>query len=279
MPGPEKHPKPTFKVERISPDVARQYLEANSHNRPLSGAVVKNYTAEMRAGEWMMNAEAIKFDWNGRLVDGQHRLRALIRAGTTLEFLVARNLDPECFKSIDTGRARNAADIVGLRGIKYHAAVASAYRQLWRYLNRDKSKRRISNMQLLEFMDEHPRLGELATVALNKPYYVGKVLSQAAHVLVFYIVCVIDEPRGQIFFQCLARDRADAPSQVAYLRRRLTQLDSEALKPTAAVKLAMLIETWNHYLASRKLERLPRMYSHMPRFVPEPRFQRRISGA
>jgi hypothetical protein len=271
MSPPESRIQPTFVVERISPAKAGQYLEHNESNRKLSRTIVQTYAAEMQRGEWLMNAEAIKFDWNGRLVDGQHRLRAVIVSGRTLEFLVARNLDPCCFKTIDTGKIRNSADIMSLHGVAYPSAVATAYRLLWTYISRDKSKRRISNTQLIKFMGKHPDLALFAPEVMKRPLYVGPVLVQGTQIFAFYVMSRISEQRARLFFQCLARERADAPQQVAALRHRLIQLGSEVLPPTPTVKRAMLIHAWNHYIAERRIIRIPRTFERMPRFEPEPR--------
>ena len=48
----------------------------------------------MQNGEWKLNGKSICFDWNGRLLNGQHRLSAVVRSGVPLTTLVVRGLDP-----------------------------------------------------------------------------------------------------------------------------------------------------------------------------------------
>ena len=61
------------------------------------------YAADMKAGRWQLNGEAIKFDKNGHLLNGQHRLHAVVRADTTIQMLVISGLDPETRTTMDSG--------------------------------------------------------------------------------------------------------------------------------------------------------------------------------
>lgn len=74
--------KITAKVETITPDIAKTMLGENVNNRRISHDNVNMFAREMRNGEWRFNGEAIKFSKDGRLLDGQHRLLAVIAALT-----------------------------------------------------------------------------------------------------------------------------------------------------------------------------------------------------
>jgi hypothetical protein len=69
----------------VTPELAKQWLEANTHNRPLSEELVIAYMVDMLDGRWQYNGDAIRFDHTGRLIDGQHRLHACIEAGVPFE--------------------------------------------------------------------------------------------------------------------------------------------------------------------------------------------------
>ncbi|MDQ2738234.1 MAG: hypothetical protein M3Y35_06395, partial [Actinomycetota bacterium] len=68
------------KVQSITPKKAAEYLEANTANRPLSTAVVKSFAEAMTRGDWMVTHQGIAFGSGGVLVDGQHRLAAIVAA-------------------------------------------------------------------------------------------------------------------------------------------------------------------------------------------------------
>ena len=50
---------------------------------------------EMQDGKWRLNGKTICFDSTGRLLNGQHRLSAVVRSGVTLTTVVVRGLDPD----------------------------------------------------------------------------------------------------------------------------------------------------------------------------------------
>lgn len=103
--------------QRITPAIAAAWLEQNiEHNRNVKDDVVTRYSRDMQQGRWRLNGDSIRFDVDGNLVDGQHRLMACIRAGKPFSSLVVTGLQPEDFGTIDNGRARSAADYVGMAG-------------------------------------------------------------------------------------------------------------------------------------------------------------------
>ena len=108
---------PTFGIEQITPDFAERVLETkNSKNRSMRPANLKRLVNAIDNGEWILTNQGIAFDQDGNLLDGQHRLLAIVKTGKTLPIMVARNMDPKIFNCVDTGAARNAADGLHIEG-------------------------------------------------------------------------------------------------------------------------------------------------------------------
>jgi hypothetical protein len=122
-------------LERITPTDARALLEANDHNRNLRPARVIQLANVMRRSEWEINGETLKVAMDGTLIDGQHRLQAVVESGVTIETLVMRDLPPEAQDTVDTGRKRRLADILKIEGYKDTHALAAAVNILHRYRN------------------------------------------------------------------------------------------------------------------------------------------------
>lgn len=114
--------KITAKVETITPEIAKTMLGENVNNRRISRDNVNLFAREIRNGEWRFNGEAIKFGKDGRLLDGQHRLLAVIAADKPLTTLVIRGLEDETQQTMDSGKTRTLGDVLTLRGEKLHAA-------------------------------------------------------------------------------------------------------------------------------------------------------------
>lgn len=81
--------------KHITPRIAKTMLSHNTGNRPLRKAVVQRYATDMENGDWQDNGDPIRFDTNGRLIDGQHRLEAVILSDTPIDAWVLRGLKPE----------------------------------------------------------------------------------------------------------------------------------------------------------------------------------------
>ena len=134
----KKHPKPKtdFNV-RVTPSKAKALLATNFEGqRNLRPTKVDQYVGILRRGLWKETGEAIKIDWNGILIDGQHRLAAIIKSGMPAKLDIRYGLPPEAFDVIDTGAVRQLYDVLP---VPYPKQVASTYRIYLDYLSTEGS--------------------------------------------------------------------------------------------------------------------------------------------
>lgn len=115
----------------IDSDLAVDLLEHNPLNRNLSERTVKAYARDMAEGRWEQTGDAIRFADTGRLLDGQHRLWAVIESGAPLTVPIITGLPESSQDHMDIGRRRTAGDQLKLSGYSHYNAVASAARILW----------------------------------------------------------------------------------------------------------------------------------------------------
>lgn len=73
----------------ITPRLAEEFLKRNDNNRKISYAYVNSYAKMMKEGKWDKTGEPISFNTEGKLEDGQHRLKAIIMSGKSVEMLVS----------------------------------------------------------------------------------------------------------------------------------------------------------------------------------------------
>ena len=86
----------TWSIKVIGPDQAKAYLALNQVNRKVNSADVERYAEEMRMGRWKgVSGETIKISKSGRLLDGQHRLLAIIKSQCTVALEFREGLDPD----------------------------------------------------------------------------------------------------------------------------------------------------------------------------------------
>ncbi|HEX8385898.1 MAG TPA: KOW motif-containing protein [Rubricoccaceae bacterium] len=84
----------------------------------------------MDEGRWHLGTDAIGIDWSGRLVNGQHRLNAVLETCEPQRFLIALGLDPAVFAVLDAGRHRTAADALSISGFVQPTVVAALVRHV-----------------------------------------------------------------------------------------------------------------------------------------------------
>jgi hypothetical protein len=106
-------------IRTINAKLAACMLELNfRNNRKLSMQKVKMYANEMLTGEWSADSNMICFDTEGCLINGQHRLHAVIASDTVQTFVVATNMPTESARVFDQGKARNQVDRINISGFK-----------------------------------------------------------------------------------------------------------------------------------------------------------------
>jgi hypothetical protein len=172
------------KVQKISPTRAAELLGANSRNRPLSRSTVRSFAEAMRRGEWLVTHQGIAFDANGVLVDGQHRLAAVIEADMPVEMTVFTDVEPGTFDVLDTGKRRNAADVLAIEGEKSTTLLAAMVRTVWQYQNRpDQSwsggAAGVTNHQIVAALEANPGLREYVSVGDRVAAETGMIKSAA----------------------------------------------------------------------------------------------------
>jgi len=107
---------PYNSIVDITPDLAGKWLEGNTHNRPLTQAVAERFARDIQANRWRLTHQGIAFDKSGVLIDGQHRLWAVVLSGITVPMRVFFNEPLENMEAVDTGTIRTNLHVLDLTG-------------------------------------------------------------------------------------------------------------------------------------------------------------------
>ena len=88
---------------------------------------VKRIARQILNGKWKFNGDTIKVSSDCQVLDGQHRLWAVIEAKMPIETIIVHGLEREAFATIDTLRKpRSGADVLAINGATHHAAITSS---------------------------------------------------------------------------------------------------------------------------------------------------------
>src|ERR1700689_2182609 len=101
----------------LTPELAAQLLDHNNLNRPLNDQHVKRIANQILAGKWKFNGDTIKLSVKKDVLDGQHRLWAVMESKVPIETIIVEGIEAEAFATIDTLRKpRSGADVLALKG-------------------------------------------------------------------------------------------------------------------------------------------------------------------
>lgn len=246
-----------FEKVEISPDLAKQYLKRNAGNRPLDKSITNYYADQMGDGEWVTDTgEPIKFDISDRLVDGQHRLNAVILHGKPMSFWVCWGVPKEAFLALDKGKKRTAADNFAIRGIKNHnevSATVGAYLKIKsNFFDTNKVMASRTGITDVKILAEYNRRSDFWQTNVNKCKVYYKAFHHTlSHSLIgsFYAYFYELAPnKVDEFFEklCFGINLVGKKDPLFVLRNILQEAMKDkknSLKPT--YRAALIIKAWN----------------------------------
>lgn len=101
---------PKTVVVSVTPAIAERLMQRNSSNRKLREHKVREYADMMTRGVFVLTHQGICFDSSGTLLDGQHRLAAIIKSNITVPMSVTIGANPDTFSVLDSGLSRTITD-------------------------------------------------------------------------------------------------------------------------------------------------------------------------
>lgn len=174
--------KVQFKLVNVTVAMAKAWLEKNKSNRKVSKPLVAKWLRAMVADQWRGDdsPEGISIGVDGALLDGQHRLLALVEYGKPVRMLVIYNVSEEARKVMNSGRSRSVADTLKLHyGVEYPRPVVAAASRLRKYETGERLS--LSADEVLEIYRRH-RIGfqwwnaQTKTIRLGGAYMSGPLV-------------------------------------------------------------------------------------------------------
>lgn len=273
MPGvPGPAPDPEHKWLDVTPEMAAALLVNQRVNRPLRKTKILAYAADMRHGKWMRTGETIKRDTNGDLMDGQHRLLAVIDAGVTVRLAFDIGVEPAAMDVVDTNIPRTFGDALGMRGVTHAKLVASLANRmfLWdqgiylvggrKQFSDDRGNHRgPTRLELDEYLGGHPEYADIATLASR---WTMPRTGQSVTAVAAALFTRKDEDMMLQFMESWSSGSSLAPdSPILALRERINRDAPLTFSRGVGtygpeMKLALAIRAWNLYRAGKRAKKL-----------------------
>jgi hypothetical protein len=244
-------------IAMVSPARAEEILVRNTRNRNLRRDYVSKLAGAMTRGEWVVNGEPIQLAEDGTLLNGQHRLSAVVEAGVTVPMLIVQGLPAKSRQTMDAGTRRNLSDVLALHGEKDTTNLAAAIGLVHRYRNgerMDKNGRTAPTpAEALLLLEREPEIR--GYVAFARSLFRPTRMRVSVGAALAYLFDEVDEGEGTQFFELLREsDQQPAGSPIRALRSILDRTRiHRSYKISNYILSGMTIKTFNAWREGRDI--------------------------
>lgn len=257
------HGFPTVQWVLVTPELAEQWLEDfNKRNRSKRPAHVANIARDISDGKFLITGDTIKFSKTGRLIDGQHRLSAIAKAGKPIWVLVVTELSSDVQIVIDAGAKRSGGDAVrfkqlgGESNIIAAAARIGIARELGRLtLTTDRANASPTNSEVLEWAARNPDIVEASSAICGMRKHIP--MRPAVLAYTYMTFARIDADAAFNFFDSIASMRTTGKGDPRLALVRFLESESEH-HPEQKIGAQLFAATvaWNAWRKGNPMHRI-----------------------
>lgn len=253
----------TVDIVKITPEMAKEMWVKHSNllaenygkQRDIREKVVDLYAKEMEEVRWKQNGQSIVFDENGFIVDGQNRIKGIIKSNTTQEIVVVRGVSIDVIDTIDIGNRRSTESSLQILADAYEKGAAGVVKfrlQLDRgafSFGQSNANVGVSNTEIVEEYNKNADIYNIATKFGKDIYKSSRKALNATEVAAIYLHLIYTKgwDKGEVkeFFNKIASANPSERSiyNTAYERLR----NKKACKGVERTKVYM--SCWNSMLS------------------------------
>ena len=242
----------------VTPEMAELFLKYNTKNRRISNSVNLRYAQAMHAGHWKFNGEPIVFSDKGRLLDGQNRLKALVRSGMTIPMMIIYGIEEETFRTMDLGSKRTTGQILQILNHKDGNVLAATLRVAYIYLYIDVKLGQfgtdsIYNEVLLNLLVRYPQIKD----SVSKSRLARNLCSRTIVAFCHFVFSLRSQRDADHFIRQVATgENLHAGAPTLTLRNFLIQSKGETSKPDSKTLIALFFKAWNFFRKGKTVKSL-----------------------
>lgn len=247
-----------FEKVLITPTMAQKFLDNNPMNRRLSQPTISTYKNEMLDGRWKEDtAECIKITKEGKIIDGQHRLTAIVKAKCSVNMHVAFDMEESVFDVLDTGKMRNATDCFKIAGIKKEntlPSIIATYNALAKGISVRGGQKdgKATNAKLLnQYYEDELFWNNAATIAYTGYLHFAKILTPSLIGGMYAHLSELNKSKAEDFITQLTTGLNIQNNTIHLLRNKLMQDKMSLRKMQPSLKVAFIIKTWNAFVKNQ----------------------------
>lgn len=243
-------------IVEMTPAKAMELIMGNENNRTMSTGVVKRYANIMKRDAWELNGESIKVADDGTLIDGQHRLQAVLETGKTVPMILVSGLNKDTFKTIDVGRKRTGADAIGVyfdESYRKHkqelagaARIVMAFSKSLVYLG-DRAQKWgcLEHDELIEFLENNKGLVRSADF-VKSLHDAKKIFPLSCGIALHYLFSKKDPDLAEYYFHSLNTGaNLSEHNAINHLRKRLFFMRQAGGRIQTKDVLPLAVKAWD----------------------------------
>lgn len=251
-------------IKVISPEMAQQLLSNNEANRNIKPRQVDRMARDILGDRWQVNGDAIRIATDGTLIDGQHRLSAVVAANRPITTMIVSELPSSVRDTIDSGAKRSMGDRLTMQGYGYASQLAAAATQM-ASLAYNQSRQMASHSELKQIIDNHTNKAgrydlQDSAMFVNKAFKGMDSMLTAVH----YIGCYLGHAHQADAF--IKTWKTGVPSYSGdpahFTREYLMRSELSTKKLPAHTKRLLVTYAWNKFAKAESITRVytPKIY-------------------
>lgn len=261
------------KVMLVTPEIAKKWLTDNTMNRKINERIIKFYADQMAKDYWTLSPDSITFSDTHKLLNGQHRLRAVILSNKSVYMTVMFNMPEEYFKNIDLHRKRTNRDVLSIYGVKQSTLVSAGISKYFSLVNNLSSRLSGNGYALYAPAINKESITDVVNTYFSMPEYFNETALEADRYYskfkyfgqsdyFAYIVYLTKERKHpektvSAFFTQLSNGGTYITNQtIQILRDKLTENAVSKIKMTGMYRDTIIAKTWNAFVSGREMQRL-----------------------
>jgi hypothetical protein len=267
----------TTRLETIDTERAKALIASNyQHNRRVSETHVNYLVHQINSGLWKFNGESVVISKQGKLIDGQHRMHAVIKSGKPIQTMVVFGVDESSFDTMGQAKSRSVSDVIDVANA---TDVATVLRLIYNETHFGTVFRgTVDGKQLTpsyanEFLQKHLGIIESASFSSGRASKVRQFVPRSVLTYVHYRAGLIDvKSRDDFVDKFLTGAGLNIKSPILALRNALTPVDAKSKIPKYRI-FTYVIKAFNlHYdgkscsrIVIRDGEEFPRWAKQLPK--------------
>lgn len=246
------------KVITVTPQDAERFLSTMCNNRMQRPRHITDLAAAVGRGEWGMTGQPIIFSDTGKLLDGQHRMRAVIASGVSVQFLAVYGIDESMYSKMDRCKPRSIADALVSDHNRHALAAAIKYTYVETKTKKGgfihPGNHKPTGDEALRIKEKYPKIVDSVSEIVGKKRVLKMLGAGVAGYCLFRMRSDNELLSADFFDRLQSGDGLSAKSPILSLRNAL--MDKQRINgvvsdwPTPD-KIAMVAKAW-HMVLDRK---------------------------